>query len=521
MVLLTFGVMFVTNAKTCYVRTDGSNLNKGDSNTPKGAWETMTFAFAKLTAGDTLFFADGIYNEIDPITSFKGGSKTIRTTIKSINKWGAKIICNSTHQAIRLHSDGVIFDGFDVTWVPNPSSAHNGVEFQGNWITVRNCNIHDIPFGGIQGAFCDNVLIENNHCYNNFSSTGSENGSGISIWCPKMFEENSGGFNIIIRSNICYNNWATTAVGSTGKPTDGNGIIIDDFHGDQMNQPNYIYKTLVENNLCYNNGGRGILIFASDNVTIQNNTVYYNNYILKDFWDTGDLQIDGGINNAFYNNISVTNYALSTRPVALKVTTDNGTTKICNNLLCGNPFSFWSASGLKTSLTSGGNSNNITKSDVAFPAFVNPDTDAAIADFHLKNSSPAINKGNNAFGSETDLDGNIRPQDKTTDLGCYKYLSSTGSNELRLEPTDLIPKLNIFPNPVIGDSFTIFMNENSKAKDNSVSIFDLTGKVFYETILEQQQKEISIPTSRFPKAGIYLVRVTKDKMVFTGKFIVS
>ena len=40
---------------------------------------------------------------------------------------------------------------------------------------------------------------------------------------------------------------------------------------------NYVFNTLVENNLAYGNGGKGIHIFLSDNVTVRNNAAHWNN----------------------------------------------------------------------------------------------------------------------------------------------------------------------------------------------------------------------------------------------------
>jgi parallel beta-helix repeat protein len=59
--------------------------------------------------------------------------------------------------------------------------------------------------------------------------------------------------------------------------TDGNGIIIDDSRNSQGGGgPPYVGTFLIENNLVFDNGGRGINIFESDNVIARNNTLYQN-----------------------------------------------------------------------------------------------------------------------------------------------------------------------------------------------------------------------------------------------------
>jgi parallel beta-helix repeat protein len=58
--------------------------------------------------------------------------------------------------------------------------------------------------------------------------------------------------------------------------TDGNGTIIDTFNGSGAEGRLYPYQTLVANNVSYNNGGKGIAIFRSAYVTVDNNTAYNN-----------------------------------------------------------------------------------------------------------------------------------------------------------------------------------------------------------------------------------------------------
>ena len=413
----------VKKGTSYYVSKDGSDNNLGKSNTSTGAFLTIKKGFSALKAGDTLNVNDGTYNEYDLKIDFTGGSKTVRTTIQSINKWGAKLVLDGpSNQGMAINAYGVIIDKFEITWKANPTKDHKGIEIYGNWTTISNCDVHHCPFSGISGAYCDNVLIENNVVHDNYSKFSTENGSGISIWDPHMIEQNVGGYNIIIRNNICYNNWATSNVGSVGEPTDGNGIILDDFHNSQTpGGQNYTYKTLVENNLCFNNGGRGIHNFYSNNVTIRNNTVYGNNYILKNFHDVGELENTGGLNVAFYNNISVSTANLP-GVNALKITLENSgsnITKLNNNILCGsNPFSIWTSN---TTLTGGGNSGNVTNTSTTYPKFIDP-TNVLGYDFHLQSTSPAINAGYNANAAAVDLDGITRPKGGTVDIGCYESL---------------------------------------------------------------------------------------------------
>ena len=70
--------------------------------------------------------------------------------------------------------------------------------------------------------------------------------------------------------------------------------------------PNYTYPTLVDGNVVYDNGGKGIAVHWSDNVTVSNNTAYHNN---QDNENTGtwrgEFSNQDSRNNTWVNNIAV------------------------------------------------------------------------------------------------------------------------------------------------------------------------------------------------------------------------
>ncbi len=84
---------------------------------------------------------------------------------------------------------------------------------------------------------------------------------------------------MFVTNNKTYNNRMFIPWIAVGKITDGNGIIIDTSRNNQNNSKLGAYKgrTLVKNNLTFNNGGSGIHTFLSDHVDIVNNTAVLNN----------------------------------------------------------------------------------------------------------------------------------------------------------------------------------------------------------------------------------------------------
>ena len=134
------------------------------------------------------------------------------------------------------------------------------------------------------------------------------------------------GFHNVVRNNICFGNRVIDLPGNPEPAhTDGNGIIIDDFRNTQLpdvgqygqlksrkSATNYVFNTLVENNLSYGNGGKGIHIFLSDNVTVRNNAAHWNNRdeLNPGTW-RGELSNFLGSNNIWVNNIGIANPAIN------------------------------------------------------------------------------------------------------------------------------------------------------------------------------------------------------------------
>jgi serralysin len=113
-------------------------------------------------------------------------------------------------------------------------------------------------------------------------------------------------FHNVIKGNNVYDNMiAASNPVACGDHTDGNGIIMDTFLDQSTLSIVFPYQSLVSDNISYANGGRGIHVFRTSNVTVANNTVFGNGtdpclsaYVL------GDLSQAGGANNIWMNNIS-------------------------------------------------------------------------------------------------------------------------------------------------------------------------------------------------------------------------
>ena len=162
------------------------------------------------------------------------------------------------------------------------------------------------------------------HC----ALTGPWGQSGISFWQAIALDREPG-FHIIVRGNILWDN------SNPPNGTDGNGLIIDDFRNTQHGSTNGIYPndTLVENNIAYHNGARGIHVFLSDHVVLRNNTAYHNNWDnTNDATWRGELSCMNSSDVKWYNNIAVASSAVNADNTAMMDGGGNQGTEWTGNL---------------------------------------------------------------------------------------------------------------------------------------------------------------------------------------------
>lgn len=409
-----------------YVSPDGSDSN--DGKTLDRAWKSI--AFAAFMMGNkqihNVLVADGVYyeaNEIKP--NGVKATKENPATLKSINKWGAKIISNSPYHGVFIcNCEHFVFDGFILDF--DPSKNHHMGILSGtdasnkvsNHITVRNCYITNAPCTGIQLNGSDNVLIENNYVYRNALTEDSANGSGISIYeprkCPenKSFEDNE--YGIVIRNNVVWQNNCLYNTPGFPNQTDGNGIILDDYRWTQNGilENRYDKHTLVENNLIFDNGGRGVHVFISDNITIKNNTIYKNGWTLMQYYSNGcGINLEQSNGNTIVNNLVVGSGI--NNATALNDKSDTPSV-YKNNVVAGRI----NING-KTSFDGNGNVQ-LGIDEVDKIGFLNPSTDMVFLNFGLSEESPYVGAGAIDGAPTTDITGEVRDTSDGVSVGCYE-----------------------------------------------------------------------------------------------------
>ena len=393
-----------TPGRTLHVSASATDGGDGSADRP---FASIQAGVAVAQPGDTVLVAAGTYDRYDTrqnqhhtkITA--QGKPDAWISIRAAGGNRPKIVA-PTWKAFELSgAEYIEIKGFEVEGVLSPISKESG---NGIGIVERSMHIriidnvvHGFGGGGIYCSHADYVHIEGNVVYH--TSHGSEWGnSGISIY-QSINSDDAPGYHNVIRRNIAYDNENLKPFKhGGGQITDGNGIILDDNRHTQNKSKEGPYRgwTLIENNLVYGNGGRGIHAYLSDRIDVINNTVYMNQHS-KDIRN-GELTAVCAERMSFLNNIVVT------RPQARANCADRSThTVFARNL-------FFNTDDLLAG------KDPIVGQDPLFKAPSAAATDPE--SFRLSPKSPACGAGLKAVAPADDLFGGTRAD--PVDLGAIQ-----------------------------------------------------------------------------------------------------
>ncbi len=403
--LLAPAVLLLTShsarATDYYVNgSTGSDSNTGTSQ--KAPYKDFWKANQVMKAGDTVHVAAGTYTTNMYITASGSAGKPINILGDSTN---LPVIKLSSGYPIQF-APGVAY--VNVKYFNVTTANESGIwAAQNNHHLVISYNVvHDCYGSGIGAWKSDYMTINNNTVYNNAWKSPQE-GSGIDLLQSINYDKSTVYHNYI-QNNIVYNN--ANKVPKTGSKytTDGNGIILDDFRHIQNTSigPAYAGKTMIQNNLVFNNGGRGIHVYSSDNVTIRNNTAWHNNWDTQnDDYHAGEIETYSAGNVQVYNNIMVSagagySQGAPAKHVAFSASLSSGVAVTADyNLTYGSTAYYFDSTKLQTWGSHNKDAN---------PLFTNASTNAAVADFTVKSSSPALGLSNNAQSPALDILNNPR-----------------------------------------------------------------------------------------------------------------
>jgi hypothetical protein len=427
-------------ATVYYVSPTGDDNNDGTSpSTPFRNLSKFSFNSSPLTPGTVVYLMNGTHGATDLAVGNTGNalveitkSGTLAQPIKFTNYPGhTPLIQFNGWNGILIKASHIIIDGLKVRGANsvltlagalnqgrscnNPTAPYeskyngNGINVDGRLsvsavnpvnVTIKNCVVYECGGGGIATLEADYLTIENNITYDNAWYSVFAN-SGISVFHAFNSDNNTTDYKTIIRNNISYGNEQKVPWPSASCTfTDGNGIIIDDFRNTQTSSTIrgqvYTGKTLVANNLVYNNGGRGVHAYIADNCTFINNTSYNNNATTT--INDGEITIINSNNARVFNNVMVARTGKKLSSYSGSVGLQEG-----NNLM------------YNSSSIAYFNNTDI----MADPQFVN----AAAGDFRLLATSPGIDAGNGNVGlfDPKDILDVARPFNGRVDIGGYEF----------------------------------------------------------------------------------------------------
>jgi hypothetical protein len=356
-------------------------MNGTYTNTGEGAVVTIT---RSGTADAWIVFI--AYPGHKPKISFNGWGAFYGTSFSFVEINGFEIIGNS--DAINL--------AFANANKASAASSGAGIYFRAindttfpHHIRILNNSVSKCGGAGIGIQNCDFVTIDNNIVWGNawYSYWAT---SGIYITTNANCSAGTAGYRMVVTRNTVYDNMCLLNYLDTGLPKEGNGIVLDN-----SKKNSYSGRTVVANNIVFGNGGAGIHANLFEHTDIVNNTFYQNSLKL----DYPTLLIEE------CNDVKIQNNIIYVLPGKEPNSSIN-----CKSITYAFNIYF---GGTAPAITG-------TNDKLADPLFVAPSMDAHKADFQLKNTSPALNKGMVFDGVKADINGISRPRGSAYDIGAYE-----------------------------------------------------------------------------------------------------
>jgi hypothetical protein len=296
-----FMVLFLfSQGTTYYVSTSGSDSNNGISVTT--AFETIQKASDIIMPGDTVYIMNGTYYNTDPLASVvtisRSGTEDFPIVFTAypghephlrFNGWHGILIDGASHitlKGLRIegNNDSISEAYALLEWsnLNNPLTGGSGIYIKHNPIdsvfpvniVIQKNAIFNCGAFGIYYIHADRIHISENEIFNNcFFWPGGA--SAISQRRPRISDTDPKP-KLRIEKNKIYNNTNLIPLYPLGEFVAGHAIEILNMFESGLSLCAYTGKTLISNNIIFNNGGAAISIHDSYSVSIYHNTIAYN-----------------------------------------------------------------------------------------------------------------------------------------------------------------------------------------------------------------------------------------------------
>jgi parallel beta-helix repeat protein len=268
------------NGPKVYVNPGGGN-DGNDGSSPDKAKRSLQDVLRHVKPGQQVLLMNGEYRDLasaGEVHYWMKNSGQPNNWIKIGAAPGHRPVIKATRgTALLIDGDYVEVSGLTIQGSGFNTSNSWGVGIavaDSHHVNVIGNRVSGMPQTGIGIARTSNFRVLNNVVYEN-SFWHDSSGSGINIFHQKNygFGPTAGPYHDLIMGNRTYRNENKVFSKWQNRPviTDGNGIIVD-----SNKETGYSGRTLVANNLSFDNGGRGINVWASNNVDVMFNTTYHN-----------------------------------------------------------------------------------------------------------------------------------------------------------------------------------------------------------------------------------------------------
>ncbi len=405
-----------------YVSPAGNDADPGSEAQP---WRTIQKAADSLVAGQTVYIMTGTYAE----RVMPQNEGTADHLITYAAQPGATVTIDGSGVTLPDDLVGLFEIGFKsyirVTGLriinAQPNTDNGGILVRGSsYIWIENNSTDHTASSGIGVWDSDHVTIDGNTIEHAGEAGGQE---CISVAGTDTFEVRNNTVRDGSKEGICSKDGSSngTVYDNTVERVHGVGIYVDAWD-------KHTFNIDIFRNVAHDVEGDGFTVACErggllENVRIFNNVSYHNQSLGI------SVSINGDVNTHPMNGIQIVNNTVHnngwpTWGGGIAVDNPGAENVVVRNNICSQSLFFQlvvgagvpaSAVAVDHNLIDGfrGGEGEIRGDDPVEgdPAFVG----AAVADFHLQGTSPAIDRGSDTQAPSTDMDGQARPQDGDDD----------------------------------------------------------------------------------------------------------
>ena len=324
--MLIMACMFgsaLAHATTYYLSPSGNDSSNGLSS--NYAWASPNHS---LNCGDVIVASAGSYNNANFYTGKWGNVNCPAGNNVAWLKCATFDTCKiyaSSNQGMWVDKSYWGVQGWEVSTNANDTygTCFLAAPAWSNPVTIHHIIFaNDVANGCAQAGFSsvnrgyagvDYINVLGSVAFNAAQGSGTC-ASGISIFQPVQ-SDTASGTHICVAGNFSYAN-SDPNVCNGGSPTDGEGIIFDNFDGHQSGIASYWSQAVAYGNMVIGNGSKGVEVNGNQagtyhaTIWLNQNTVWGNNAATNQTWlGCGEVSVVSSKDVHIYGNLASTKSA--------------------------------------------------------------------------------------------------------------------------------------------------------------------------------------------------------------------